>query len=89
MDLSSYVITPNTDPALLPFIRAWKQSTQPTRTLREVREDNEVASPYFKKENVMENLCRQCGIDMKQYIKEKRELLGVDETKEDEVIQVF
>ena len=79
MDLSSYIITPDTDPALIPFIRAWKQSSQETRTLKEVREDNDVPSPYFKKENVMEMLCQQCGINYKQYLEEKRELLTEDE----------
>ena len=78
MDLSSYIITPDTDPALIPLIRAY-QPAREVRNLQTLREDNPDWRNYRPQTNTMEELCSQCGINYNQYMEEKRELLTEDE----------
>ena len=78
MDLSSYIITPDTDPALIPLIRAY-QPAREVRNLQTLREDNPGWRLSRPQTNTMRELAQQCGIDYDVYINELRELLTEDE----------
>ena len=78
MDLSSYIITADTPPELLPFIRAY-QPAREVRNLQTLREDHPDWRNYRPQTNTMEELCSQCGTNYNQYMEEKRELLQGNE----------